>query len=1582
MTATRRQQQLAVVLLLATAAAAPAQLVGFPGCTTSCGNVIVPFPFGIGGPECYLPGFNLTCDTSRRGPPRLLLGNGTLQVTNISLDDSTVRVLGPGITARSPSAAAPAGTTTNATWGGREWGLDDDGGPYILSAARNEFIVTGCPFFAELLIGGGGGADGELQAISTCGSVCPVTGGGDDLLVQQCSGINCCRARVPTGRTSYDVRVMMLEHKYYTYRSRVGQHLSVLIAQEGWFNWSDHSSAAGAEPKTTVAAVPVVLEWAVISFTVPKNGINRSCVSNSHFINGYTCTCKSGYQGNPYLPDGCQVQYTAIYCSMCIYYYLYLQHYDGNFACILLVYRYRRMHTSKSSMLWRLYEHTWLILVRVSARDQWRSADSKWLRKPASATCRCPKIDNFLCVFSGLLIGLGTGVVLLLCLVFCTPVVISVLKERRNKKQRQRFFKQNRGQLLQQLLSQSADIAERMIITLDELEKATNNFDKARELGGGGHGTIYKGMLSSQHVVAIKKSKIVVKREIDEFINEVAILSQTNHRNIVKLHGCCLETEVPVLVYEYISNGTLYDHLHVGAPLSLSWDDRLRIAVETARALTYLHSFASTPIIHRDIKSPNILLNDNLTVKLSDFGASRHIPIDENGVHTTVQGTAGYLDPTYRHTGHLTEKSDVYSFGVLLIELLTRKKPVSYRSADGYSLVEHFMSLVLKGDNLASILDPQVTHEGGEEVVAVALLAAVCVKTISEERPNMRNVEMALEGFYAAKERFSSSDVTDDYSRENDIRLRDHVQTWRLEAATILGINRSSIIPLVDSCLHMACPTLMAAAALLALQLCAASALAPAPTGLPPYCDNAMCGNVSVPYPFGIAPGCSYPAPGFNLTCDDRTDPRRPRLLLGDGTSQVVEISIANNTVRVTNPGGAVNISRASGRGVWRGAGMGDDGPFVLMAGGFNELVLTGCNVQATLHGANGGVVTGCASICTDDSGEFYRAGGTGSKMCSGMGCCQAPVPVGRTSFDVHFKRLDDADVSPRALHKPVHVFVADAGWFDTEEVSSEILGLETERRRRHRRRAEVEVPVVLGWAIWPSDAEREKNSAATVQDPMLPECTDAEAAKRICKSGHSWCGDTGRGYTCGCADGYDGNPYLPNGCQDINECELPEEYGCFGECSNTIGSFECRCRRGTRGNHTIPGGCVPFVSGLTIGLSVASGAALILLVLGAIFALYMIKQHRIRRLKQKFFNQNRGQLLQQLVSQRADIAEKMIIPLVELEKATNNFDQSRKLGRGGNGTVYKGILSDLHVVAIKKPNKGIQREIDEFINEVAILSQINHRNVVRLFGCCLETQVPLLVYEFISNGTLHDHLHKAEEGSSLSWNDRLRIAKETSKAIAYLHSSVSIPIIHRDIKSLNILLDDALTAKVSDFGASRYIPPDLTEPTTAVQGTRGYMDPMYHYNGRLTEKSDVYSFGVILIELLTRKIPSSYVSPEGDGLVAQFNNLLMDGNLVQILDSQVVNEGGGEVEQVATLAASCINLRVEDRPTMRQVEMALEAFQAPRENAPENVMLIRQSKEDIATNHLLTRRRINTEEVSRQYSLEEEFLMSAKYPR
>jgi len=195
------------------------------------------------------------------------------------------------------------------------------------------------------------------------------------------------------------------------------------------------------------------------------------------------------------------------------------------------------------------------------------------------------------------------------------------------------------------------------------------------------------------------------------------------------------------------------------------------------------------------------------------------------------------------------------------------------------------------------------------------------------------------------------------------------------------------------------------------------------------------------------------------------------------------------------------------------------------------------------------------------------------------------------------------------------------------------------------------------------------------------------------------------------------------------------------------------------------------------------------------------------------------------------------------------------------------------------------------------------------------------------------------------------------------------VSIVHRDIKTSNILLDDHLTAKVSDFGASRGISIDKSGVTTAVQGTYGYLDPEYFYTKRLTEKSDVYSYGVMLVELLTRKKPTADMSLDGVSLVAHFMLLLSNERLNEILDAQVIEEGGHEVMQVAAIAALCLQMKGDDRPTMRHVEMRLQGLQSSNNNFKKNqgVLEMVNVEENIST---------------RGYSIEREILLSTTLPR
>ncbi|XP_021772356.1 putative wall-associated receptor kinase-like 16 [Chenopodium quinoa] len=622
------------------------------GCQDICGNVSIPYPFGI-GEDCYhsLP-YAVTCNTSLLSP-KPVLSKFNYEVVEISLENTYTHT----IVVNTPLQRTCSVQDVNIT------SIDLRGTPYWFFGDSNALIVGGCGSSTLLL-------DRSNKILGGCTTACDK----GHTITNNCTGRGCCSIDVPSSLDFYRLNV-------FNFGKGDNNCTNIML-----INKTSIVNKVVDPSLSEFAVIPTVLQWASGNIAVPSDDRNRYCYPAEGPLEDFNCYCKYGYYGNPYLPYGCQVPRECKGCKRgCSK--------DGNlYHCIGID---RDPNTQRI---------IWFII-------------------------------------GGSIIGLMLCTGNMSCIYLC-------IKRRKHMKLKEKFFHQNGGFLLKQRLSlNQGNNDSTKIFTTQELREATNNYSKNNILGRGGFGTVYKGNLPNNQVVAIKKSVVSDQSQVEQFINEVVILTQINHRNVVKLLGCCLETEVPLLVYEYVSNGTLFDHIHNDGPRWLSWEHCLRISTEVANAIAYLHSSASMPIIHRDIKSSNILLDENFTAKIADFGVSKLVPIDQDQVTTLVQGTFGYLDPEYFLTSHLSEKSDVYSFGVVLVELLTKRKPISWETGlEDRNLAMQFISSI-KSNQPFDILEPQLMKEASqEELITIGNLVDQCLSVKGEDRPSMKDIAKELEG--------------------------------------------------------------------------------------------------------------------------------------------------------------------------------------------------------------------------------------------------------------------------------------------------------------------------------------------------------------------------------------------------------------------------------------------------------------------------------------------------------------------------------------------------------------------------------------------------------------------------------------------------------------------------------------------------------------------------------------------------------------------------------------------------------------------------------------------------------------------
>ncbi|XP_016730142.1 probable LRR receptor-like serine/threonine-protein kinase At1g07650 isoform X1 [Gossypium hirsutum] len=297
------------------------------------------------------------------------------------------------------------------------------------------------------------------------------------------------------------------------------------------------------------------------------------------------------------------------------------------------------------------------------------------------------------------------------------------------------------------------------IFSLRQIKAATKNFDTENKIGEGGFGCVYKGLLSDGTVIAVKQLSSKSKQGNREFVNEIGMISALQHPNLVKLYGCCVEGNQLLLVYEYMENNCLSRALfgkNATCKLKLNWPTRQKICLGIARGLAYLHEESRIKIVHRDIKTSNVLLDKDLNAKISDFGLAKLNEDDKTHISTRIAGTIGYMAPEYAMRGYLTDKADVYSFGVVALEIVSGKSNTNYRPSEDFVYLLDWAYVLRERGSLLELVDPDLGSEySSEEAMVILNVALLCTNASPTLRPTMSQVVSMLEGRTAVQDLLS-----------------------------------------------------------------------------------------------------------------------------------------------------------------------------------------------------------------------------------------------------------------------------------------------------------------------------------------------------------------------------------------------------------------------------------------------------------------------------------------------------------------------------------------------------------------------------------------------------------------------------------------------------------------------------------------------------------------------------------------------------------------------------------------------------------------------------------------------------------
>ncbi|KAF3450269.1 hypothetical protein FNV43_RR06349 [Rhamnella rubrinervis] len=647
-----------------------------------------------------------------------------------------------------------------------------------------------------------------------------------------------------------------------------------------------------------------------------------------------------------------------------------------------------------------------------------------------------------------------------------------------------------------------------------------------------------------------------------------------------------------------------------------------------------------------------------------------------------------------------------------------------------------------------------------------------------------------------------------------------------------------------------------------------------------PGCPD-RCGDLKVPYPFGMAKGC-YLADNFFITCNQSFQPT-PRAFLNHDPSLLLSNISLDGELSILQLYVAQDCHNQSYDRYFNRATVSLPVPDTV-ADGQNKLIAVGCDTRAVLEGYRGKdrLTVDCTSFCNHTNNNTF-------KSCSGIdGCCQSSVPAGLRNITVSVSSLRSAS-HPSKRYWPgsmacSYAFVVEESKFLFSNRS--LVKLENSTRIRFEELENTEMlPLVINWAIGDERCEKaKKRSNFSCKENNIDECE------------------------------------LSNPCENGKCLNLPGNWSCV--CPTGYFRTETGCTKLMSVNHHSGNRSLRYIAVAGIGLGL-----LTLLVSSYVGVYWAVKKRNFRKVREKLFEKNGGLMLKQYLDASHSNTSIKIFTEEELAWATNNFHE-KSIIEGSFGKTYKGILADRFVV-IKQYKIVDPAYIEKFINAVIQLSKIQHKNVVQLLGCCLETAMPFLVCEFVKNGSLAQYFHQNGLESSLSSTElRLTIATDIARALVYLHYHSGMPVIHGNVTPSNIFLGEHYEAKLDCeiLFCSNRIEHDLHKIVSII-GTIGFVDPEYILSGVKTKKSDVYSYGVVLKELLTgqKTLPFDWENNGERNLEMLFSYSIREDELLQLIVDGIGNGENIEVlKEVAILVKMCLRKEAE-RPTMIDVARKLQ---------------------------------------------------------